>query len=77
MPNKVLDEITYLFLNFNGATVEVKVWIVISSSMLPGMWLLIHAVIKSETMLVKWAPGINHQSSHNDKIATQNFAVIQ
>ena len=27
MPSKVWDEITYPFLNFNGATVEVKEWI--------------------------------------------------
>ena len=27
MPNKVWDEITYPFLNFNGATVEVEEWI--------------------------------------------------
>ena len=26
MPGKVLDEITYPFLNFNGYTVEVKEW---------------------------------------------------
>ena len=27
MPSKIWDEITYPFLNFNGATVEVKEWI--------------------------------------------------
>ena len=27
MPSKVSDEITYTFLNFKGATVEVKEWI--------------------------------------------------
>ena len=27
MPSEVLGEITYPFLNFNGATVEVKEWI--------------------------------------------------
>ena len=33
----VWDEITYPFLNFNGATVEVYGWIVISPDTLPGM----------------------------------------
>ena len=27
MPTKILDEITYSFLNFNGGTLEVKEWI--------------------------------------------------
>ena len=38
----VWDEITYLFPNFNGCTVEVWEWINNSIHTLPGMWLLIH-----------------------------------
>ena len=42
------DEINYPFPNFNGYTVEVWEWWVISSHTLLGMWLLIHAGIKVE-----------------------------
>ena len=45
--HKLWDEITYPFLNFIGATVEVNEWIiVISPHTLLGMWLLTHAGIK-------------------------------
>ena len=47
LPGKVWDEITYPFLNFNGATVEVWEWI---SNIIPhfimDVLLLIHAEIK-------------------------------
>ena len=43
---KIWDEITDLYSNFNGATVEVWNGKVISSHTLLGMWLLIHAGIK-------------------------------
>ena len=44
---KVQAEITYPFSNFNCATVEFGNGYVISSHDLHGMWLLIHAGIKS------------------------------
>ena len=56
VPSKVWDEITYTFLNFNGATVEVKQWI---SNFIPHF---IMDVITypccdlSWTMLVKGVP---------------------
>ena len=37
------DEIAYPFSNFNGVTVEICKGEVISSHILLGMWLLIHA----------------------------------
>ena len=43
------DELTYPFLSFNGATIQVfkfKNGYVISSHTLLGVWLLIHAGIK-------------------------------
>ena len=43
---KVWDKITYPFLNFNGATVEVKEWISNFILHFTGVWLLIHAGIK-------------------------------
>ena len=42
----VRGKIIYLFPNFNGPTVEVWEWIIISSHTLLGMWLVIHAEIK-------------------------------
>ena len=45
----VWDEITYPFLNFNGATVEVKEWLsnfILQYFTIPGVWLLIHAGIE-------------------------------
>ena len=43
---KVWDAITYLFPNFNSATVEVWAWISNFSHTVLDMWLLIHAGIK-------------------------------
>ena len=38
MPNKVWDEITYPFLNFNGATVEFKPLNHVSKRATDGCW---------------------------------------
>ena len=46
MPSKVRDEITYPFPNFDGHTIEVWEWIILSSHILEWMYLLIHADIK-------------------------------
>ena len=39
------DEIIYPFPNFNGVTLEAWKWKVISSHILPDMWLIIRAGI--------------------------------
>ena len=42
---EIWDEITYPFLNANGATIDVREWISDLSHTLLGMWVLIHAGI--------------------------------
>ena len=44
--HKVSDEITYPFSNFKGATIKIWNNLIISSHILLGMWLLIHAGLK-------------------------------
>ena len=46
--HKMWDEITYPFLNFNGATVEVWEWMNNFIPHFSGMWLLIHSGIKAK-----------------------------
>ena len=50
----VWDEITYPYPNFNGCTSDV--WEVISSHILLGVWLLIHAGIKVNLFWMKIVP---------------------
>ena len=61
MASKACGEMTYLFQNFNGATVEVWEWIKMSSNTLLGLWF--HAKIKDKM----WSRGCPLRTSQNDR----------